>query len=120
MTAVPCGQGGRWHKVGVTLPLQLYQTDQASGQSILASTLRMQAVQNLQLPDPPHSRPVPRQEEQGTQLLQQLLFLPLFTAVLLLSHVPAEVIKDLAPLLGLINGFVAGVTHQLGQLTLPP
>ena len=51
--------------------LRLYQTDQASCHSIFATTLTMQAVQNLQLLGPPHSMPVPHPEEQGRQLLQQ-------------------------------------------------
>ena len=45
----------------------------------------------------------------GSQLLLALL-----AALLLLRHVPAEVVKDLAPLFGLVDGLVAGVAQQLG------
>ena len=57
--------------------------------------------------------------KEGSLCCSSLVFLPLFAAGLFLSHVPAEVVKDLAPLLGLLNGLVAGIAHQLGQLALP-
>lgn len=49
-----------------------------------------------------------------------LLLLPLLTALLLLSNILAEVIKDLAALLWLVYGLVACITKKLWQLPLPP
>ena len=61
-----------------------------------------------------------QESKESSFSISRLLLLPLFAASLLLSHIPAEVVKDLAPLLGLVNGFVARVPHQPGQLALPP
>lgn len=40
-----------------------------------------------------------------------LLLLPGLAQPLLLCHIPAEVIEDLAPLLGLVYGLVARIAH---------